>query len=215
MDEEMKDLVRKGYNTVAKSDYYWKKIENFDLGIYQDFKKLVNEGKVLELGCGPGTTVGLDLIETGFDYLGVDISDENIARAKTLVENAENYFIREDMMRFTAEQDEGIFDGVITMFADFHVPRGQRVQLYVNIMRILKPGGYLLFTSHPSSWEGYIDDYAGAKMYWSLFSNQWYDITMRELGYKFVSSFRNEYTKYDGKIEVQYFMLFQKPTDSS
>ncbi|MHA1452875.1 MAG: class I SAM-dependent methyltransferase [Promethearchaeota archaeon] len=210
MDEEINKLVEEGYNTIIDNKDYWKKGEGLNLNIYSEFKQLVGKSKILELGCGPGTAIGFDLIANGFDYVGIDISEKNIVWAQKHVVNGENRFIQAEMMQFTADQPENTYDGVVTMFADFHIPRGQRVQLYVNILKILKPGGYLLFTCHPSAWEGYIADYEGVKMYWSQFSNHWYDITMRELGFTFISSIRRVQNHRRNKTEVEYFMIFQK-----
>lgn len=210
MSKEIKNLVKEGYNNLSDNEDYWKKGENLNINIYKYFKELVGKGKILELGSGDGSAIGFDLIKSGFDYLGIDLSDNLITKAQNSIENGLKHFKCADMMDFTANESDNKYDGIVTMFADFHVPREHRVQLYLNFKRILKPGGFLFFTCHPSAWEGYIDDYEGKKMYWSLFSNKWYEITLRELGYEFISSFRRENNHRRKKREIDYFMIFQK-----
>ena len=68
-----------------------------------------------------------------------------------------------------------VIGGIVALFSIFHLPRTLHVTLFTEIRRVLLPSAPLLFTCHPSSWEGFEPDWMGAnEMFWSNFSHKWY-----------------------------------------
>ncbi len=211
MKEDIYKIVENGYNNVVKEHNYGKTTSGKELDIFKLFKASVGKGKILELGCGNGTSIGHDLINSGFDYTGLDVSKEQIKSAISGVENGEKYFVIGQMTEYVKQVESCSVDGLVTMFADFHEPRILRVQLYTDVYNLLKPGGYVLLTSHPKAWEGYIDDFMGSKMYYSTFSGDWYKITMRDLGFEMIDEFHRDWSHREGQKEKEIFYLFRKP----
>jgi hypothetical protein len=91
--------------------------------------------------------------------------------------------------------------------------RGQ-VELFTQIKRVLEPGAPVLFTvSAGPPGEGVEEDWLGAKMYWSSFSPEWYEVTLRDLGFEQSMKFKVE-SEFLGEVESTWFMLYQIPSSS-
>jgi len=179
------------------------------LGIYSEFKRKI-PGNVLELGFGNGKPIAEDLLESGFEYIGIDISERQLELAGANLPKCRKSFIRAEMLDYCKNEEPDSVGGTIAMFSIFHLPREKHVELFSEIQRILKHGAPLLFTCHPSNWEGVENDWMEApEMFWSNFSNRWYKLTLTELGYTFISAYR-KITVFNNMEEIQYFLLFVK-----
>ncbi len=164
----------------------------------------------MELGFGNGKPIAENLIQNGFDYVGIDISDRQVELARSYFPKHKERFEQGEMLQFCKKADAESFGGVISMFAIFHLPRIYHLELFCEIQRILKNGAPVLFTCHNSVWEGMEENWLGApQMFWSNFLNRWYELTLRELGFTFVASYR-KVVQFTGKDETQYFILFVK-----
>jgi len=151
---------------------------------------------ILELGCGCGEPVGAflchSLEKTSTAYLGIDLSDTQIELAKQeYPENSECYKVAE-MLEFTKSQRENSISGAIALNTIFHLPRTTHVELLVHLQRVLKPGSALLFNVPENADEGYEENWLGAStMYWSNFSVDWYEMTLKELGYELIMKYKD------------------------
>jgi SAM-dependent methyltransferase len=118
---------------------------------------------VLDLGCGAGVPVARELVSRGFSVAGVDISTEQIRRARANVPRAE--FIQADMsaMAFDAER----FDAIGAFYSITHIPASEQGDLFKRIAHWLKPGGVLvasLGAGAPGDWVG---EWLGTTMFFS------------------------------------------------
>jgi len=118
---------------------------------------------VLDLGCGTGVPVARDLAAAGFAVTGVDVSEEQVRRARAAVPHAA--FVVGDMR--TVELPEGSFDGAVSLYALEHVPREQHRSVLERIGRALRPGGLLLLASEDADQPGVVGDWLGVPMYFS------------------------------------------------
>jgi 2-polyprenyl-3-methyl-5-hydroxy-6-metoxy-1,4-benzoquinol methylase len=100
-------------------------------------------GRILDLGCGPGRLAG-SLSSRAAMVLGVDISPAMIRLAKATAHPRNVRYCVMDATRAAVEPSR--FDAVISlgMFEYMADPS----PFLREILRILKPGGLLLFTSH-------------------------------------------------------------------
>jgi SAM-dependent methyltransferase len=101
--------------------------------------RLAPGARVLELGCGAGIPCTRRLVER-FGVTGVDISREQLRLARQFVPRA--MFVRADMTEVAFRATS--FDAVTAVYSIIHVPRQRHGQLFDDIRRWLRPGGFLL-----------------------------------------------------------------------
>jgi SAM-dependent methyltransferase len=132
----------------------------------EEFASLLRPGgRVLDLGCGAGLPSTRRLAES-FAVVGVDISDEQIARARLNVPGAE--LIRADVREvdFPAKS----FDGVCALYSIAHVPRNDHARLFASVQRWLRPGGVFLASLGMGDEEAWSGDWLGVRMFFSSHS---------------------------------------------
>ena len=124
---------------------------------------LLDDGDpVLDLGCGCGVPATAILAER-FSVTGVDISPVQVERARRLVPRAR--FVAQDMTQVEFARES--FTAIVSFLAIIHVPVDEQPELFRNLSRWLRPGGYLLATVGARAWTGMEDNWHGAPMYWS------------------------------------------------
>jgi SAM-dependent methyltransferase len=117
--------------------------ENFDSELEKelDERKLINDGKFLDLGTGPATQA-IWLAKRGFKVIGSDLSEAAINRARKIYANEENVnFIVDDILnsKFNDKEFDCMFDR-----SCFHVLSTADRQNYIRkIKGILNANGIL------------------------------------------------------------------------
>jgi SAM-dependent methyltransferase len=93
-----------------------------------------------ELCCGTGEAFDLfaDFIESG---IGVDVSSSMLAKARRAFADSRFTFVQGDATRLPLENS--VFDRVFMLGGIHHVP--DRVALFNEVFRVLKPGGVFVF----------------------------------------------------------------------
>jgi SAM-dependent methyltransferase len=126
--------------------------------------RLSEGARILELGCGSGAP-DTQLLAQRFRVTGVDISPEQIKRARTHVPNAQ--FLVAD---FTAPDFvPGSFDAVAAFYVLNHVPRDLLAGLLGRIQSWLVPGGYFLAAFGTGDTESWVGEWLGTTMFFSSF----------------------------------------------
>jgi cyclopropane fatty-acyl-phospholipid synthase-like methyltransferase len=180
-----KQLVRSGYNRIsrhyrdnrgtgpdAKYGRYW--LRELD-------RHLDHGSRILELGCGMGVPVA-GYFSGKHNYLGIDISDVQIQRAKKLVPAAS--FKRVDMARLRF--NHGTFDAILSFYAIIHLPLGEQKPLFHKIFRWLKPGGLFLSILGWTRWTGREKNWHGTSMFWSHADQETYHQWLLKAGFKII-----------------------------
>lgn len=158
-----KDVVRTGYDAVAAEYLAARHLDANQSSFLEDFARHVQRGaRVLDAGCGAGIPVTRWLSER-FAVTGVDISEEQIRRARELIPEAA--FIRQDMTALDFPDQS--FDAICSFYAVIHIPREEHRPVLENFHRMLKPGGILLLCTGAGDTPGDIDEFFGVPMYWS------------------------------------------------
>lgn len=180
---DYKHLVAEGYNACAEA-YEQARRETVHPEIKWLKSQLTNRARVLDIGCGSGLPVARELAKR-FIVTGVDISAEQIRRARENVRHAE--FFHSDIMAI--DFPAASFDAVVALYAIFHLPRGEHHRLFRNIHRWLKPGGYLLATLSQQPEEAYMeDDFFGVEMFWSNYGMAEYRVMLAEAGFEILAA---------------------------
>lgn len=162
----MKQIVQAGYDRVAGRYAAWSAaIDSPERERVTDLllSSLAPAAPLLELGCGNGVPVTARLSEK-FDVTGVDISGEQLARARRAAPSAR--FVQNDMM--SVEFPPGSFAAVLALFSIIHIPCEEHGALLRRIAGWLRPDGLLALNSAASAaYRGSEEDWLGAPMLWS------------------------------------------------
>jgi SAM-dependent methyltransferase len=180
-----KQIVREGYDAAGAAYLAARARDSEDVRLLADLVRRLPEGAaVLDAGCGAGVPVAELLSRRDFAVTGVDISPQQVARARRLVPGAT--FVCADMARL-AFPDES-FDAICSYYAIIHVPREQHPALLRNFRRMLKPGGWALLCL---GWRdlpfGTREDFCGVpggRMYWSHYDAETNLRLIRECGFE-------------------------------
>lgn len=113
--------------------------------VYAYLEKYAANGSILDLGCGPGNTAN-ELSATAYrDYVGVDISEVALEKARSRSrENGRaqrNRFYNSDFLDFVPDRQ---FDIILMRESIYHVPASQVGTLLVRYSTYLKPGGVFI-----------------------------------------------------------------------
>jgi SAM-dependent methyltransferase len=182
MSLRMKDVVRQGYDRVSRA-YRSDVGENAQeyAAWLRELAPLLEPGApVLDLGCGCGIPVARDLA-TWFRVTGVDVSEVQIERARSLVPQAE--FLCADMTQ--VDFAPGSFAAVVAFYSIIHVPLEEQPDLLRKVRRWLRPGGYFMATVGHTAWTGTEDNWlvSGATMFWSHTDAPTYHRWLAESGF--------------------------------
>ncbi|KAJ3992624.1 S-adenosyl-L-methionine-dependent methyltransferase [Lentinula boryana] len=163
---DLKATVKDGYDAIALRYHNWAapRLTQKRTEYIERLGQLLPKGsKVLELGCGAGLPATQQLVDQGFEVIGVDISSSQLELAKEHVPAAQ--FMLGDMMAM--EFTEGSFEAVTAFYSLFHLPRDEHGPMLKKMVGWLKPGGWLLFNLETKEDDQMLDDWMGVKMFWS------------------------------------------------
>jgi SAM-dependent methyltransferase len=162
-DERIR-VVERGYDALADRFLEWARRVEGDprprlVGRFMD--GLPDGAAVVDLGCGAGVPTAARLAER-FSVTGVDISAEQVSRARRLVPGAG--FVQADMTTFDPGEDS--VDGVVACYSLTHVPAEMQPALLARIASWLRPGGRVLASlgTGGGDWSG---EWLGVPMFFS------------------------------------------------
>lgn len=184
MTDARTQVVAEGYDVIADRFLEWcTHIRGDQRARWRDelTSRLPDGARVLELGCGAGVA-DTKALATRFSVTGVDISTEQVDRARANVPNAD--FIRADFTRL--ELPAQSFDAVAAFYSFNHVPRDRLADLLQQIHTWLVPNGLLLTafgTGDTDSWTG---EWLGTTMFFSSFPPDTNRRLLREAGFELV-----------------------------
>lgn len=126
------DLIAEDWHKDHLNDDWWKVVTD-------QFISLCRVGDhVLDVGCGSGIKSKY-LSDHGLKVTGIDISDKMVEIAKREFPQCE--FKALDMNK--VDSLNMTFDHVFAQAALLHIPRKEMEQTLKNLLKVLKPGGYL------------------------------------------------------------------------
>ena len=162
---EISSLVEQGYNKIAKAYYTHRDLNKFNSELEQLISLLPKEAHVLDVGCGAGIPTAKFLIKRGINVTGIDLSDSMLSMARENVPEAK--FIKMDINKISFE--ENMFDGLISVYTLFHIPKQNHFSIFKKFFELLKPGGILLINTGVSESEG-MSNFFGVPMFWSNYN---------------------------------------------
>jgi SAM-dependent methyltransferase len=163
-----KAIVEQGYDAIAERYAEWAPTIKGSPAVGY-LERLIAElqagSDVLELGCGNGEPAAR-MLAAVHTYTGVDISREQVRRARSLVPAGQ--FLRADYTDLDLPAES--FDAVVALYTFGHVPRDLLPRVFDAIARWLRPGGRLLATTGRRDDPGDVqDDWLGAPMFFASY----------------------------------------------
>lgn len=119
-----------------------------------------DNGKLIDLGCGPGQTTKY-LSDCGLtDILGVDISSKMMTVAKNI--NPQLNFETADILNL--KYSDRVFGPAIAFYAIVHFDYGQVKTAFKEINRVLTDNGQFLFSFHIGDNLVHLDNFLGLQV---------------------------------------------------
>lgn len=201
------DFVKQSYNHAEVLKYYIKATK--EVGLWESerilIKKYTNNKSdhILDLGCGTGrTTIGL--YKLGYhQIIGLDISGAMIKQARLIAKQNKLSinFIKGDARSLPFKTD--FFNLTFFSFNGLmQIPlQKNRLRVLQEVKRVLKTGGYFIFTSHDRNVP------VANKIFWSNQRSVWQDVKdeteLHEFGDLFISmQGRESYLHIPDKEEI-------------
>lgn len=162
MRKEISSLVEQGYNQIAEDYYAHRDLKKFNNEL-EKFSSFLSQGAhVLDAGCGAGIPTSRFLVNKGLNVTGIDLSETMLKLARINVPQAA--FIKMDINDLLFE--ESSFDGIISVYTLFHIPKKNHFSIFKRFYEILKPRGILMINTGISESEG-TSNFFGVPMFWS------------------------------------------------
>jgi len=109
---------------------------------YPYLEKYGRNGSILDLGCGPGNTANELAVTAYRDYLGVDVSEVAMDKARERTQqcgrSGKNSFVQGDMLSFVPPRQ---FDVILLRESVYHVAMGELKSMFDRYSRYLTKNG--------------------------------------------------------------------------
>lgn len=173
------DLIKKGYNQIAWA--YQNERDLLKSGKYlQKLLQLIKpQSYILDLGCGSGDPIDIELIKHGHLVVGLDISPVQIELAKKNCPTG-SFSVR-DIQTLLPKEFEA--DCVVSFYTFFHIAKEKQLKLLKTVNTFLPIGGLFLLTMGDTDFEGYHELYE-AKMWSSQYGPQKNAQLLTEAGFE-------------------------------
>lgn len=213
-DSESRDWYRDviaSYDTVAEeyATHYFDELSRkpFDCQLLTKFSQLTPEGRICDLGCGPGHLARF-LSELGLDVLGVDVSQAMIQVARRL--NPGLVFEQGDMLRL--QFPDASFAGIAAFYSLIHIERLRLRQVLEELFRVLAPGGRLLSSFHVGEGEVHPEEFLGQNVSFhaSFFGIEEMTENLTEAGFLIEETFNRAPYEFEYPSQRAY-LLTRKP----
>lgn len=176
-----KEMVRKGYNKIAETYYANRDLTKFNSELEKFSELLPKYAHILDVGCGAGIPTAEYLTNKNITVTGIDISDTMLKLARKNVPKAT--FINMDAYNLIFPPNS--FDGLISVYTLFHIPRKGHSNILRNFYEVLKPGGIILINSGVSESEG-VSNFFGVPMFWSNYTPDALLELVKEAGFSII-----------------------------
>ncbi|MCO4772353.1 MAG: class I SAM-dependent methyltransferase [Deltaproteobacteria bacterium] len=129
----------------------------FDRLVLRHFAEHVGDGVVVDLGCGPGHVTRFLKDAGAAGVRGVDLSPAMVTVAQR--EQPDISFAVGDMRSLDAR--DGSWDAIVAFYSIVHIPTHQLAGPFLELARVVRPGGRLLLSFHIGTHSKHLDEWWG------------------------------------------------------
>lgn len=178
--------IEKAYDSFAET--YEKNRGLFDMSeLINQFEAdlQVDDGHLLDLGCGAGEPFSKFFVDNGWSVTGVDLSLKMLELANRYAPQMNT--IHSNMTE--VDFKENSFDAIIAIYSLFHAPREKHPQLFSRIYKWLISGGKVLFTYAGQEYTGSetfsgTKEFMGQKLFYSHDTPEELNQKLKSAGFK-------------------------------
>jgi SAM-dependent methyltransferase len=202
MNNSIKTTI-KSYDETA-SEYY-RVVSSFELlpEIKKFSKEVVEKGRILDLGCGPGHHSNY-FSNQGFKVTGIDLSSEMIKLAKKEFKSVD--FKVMDMSKLDFEVDT--FDGIWASASLLHIPKYKIKSLLKRLKELLVNDGILYISLKEGVGSEMINDlrYGGVNKFYIFHQPEEIENLLKSIGFKIIEiKLKGKRTSYDTNSWIHIF----------
>lgn len=135
---------------------------------------------VLDLGCGGGTPVALNMVERGLNVTGVDASATLVALCQDRM--PDQRWIQGDMRSVSLNRR---FEGILAWDSFFHLKPGDQRGMFSVFAAHAAPAAFLMFNTGPAHGEG-VGCYRGDPLYHASLDAAEYETLLGQFGFEVV-----------------------------
>jgi ubiquinone/menaquinone biosynthesis C-methylase UbiE len=194
------------YNKIA-DDFHQRNAVSILNKEYDIFSEFEGDNKnIVEIGCGTGRDA-VELIKRGFEYVGIDASEEMLKIAQKRAPDAKFRVGDFYKLDFPAES----FDGFWAAAAFLHVPKSEIDLVIAEAKRILKPHGigFITVKEKTTMDEGIIEEAKGGgiQRYFAFYDQDEFKEILERNGFEILKIMRQQE---DDKIKTRWVEFFVK-----
>ena len=119
---------------------------------FEKFQRFLPKKKIIDIGCGSGRDATL-FVSAGYEYTGIDLSDDMLTVAKELVPEAT--FLNMNM--YSLNFPDRCFDGFWATASLLHIPKKNIGIVLREIKRVVSVGGVGFIAMKEGKGEGMVD----------------------------------------------------------
>lgn len=201
------ETVKSGYDSMADRYEAWSRAGSDPRDWFLDelSSNLADRARVLEIGCGAGLT--LERLARRFDVTGLDLSPEQVRRARVRVPSA--HIIERDVR--TVDLPRETYDAVVALYLMGHVPRDEHAAVYWRIAAALRPGGAFLASIAVLDEPGATGEWLGVPMFFSSWPAETNSRLVREAGLELEVDRLEETQEPEGPVTFQWVIARATP----
>lgn len=193
--KNLQEITITSYDKTAVE--YYKVVTKFALlpEIFEFIKLVKKDGKILDLGCGPGHHSKY-FSNLGFNVIGIDLSQEMIEIAKKVSEKSTFHVM--DILDLNFEKDT--FDGIWASASLLHVPKKRIKSVLIKLNEILTNQGILYISLKEGKGSELFSDirYGGVDKFYAYYHLEEIQNLLKDIGFNILEiKLKDKRTSYD------------------